>query len=181
MNWPDCLPFFYPNTIFGDFILWCCGRPSKKPPYPQSKKHRDEKDVQCEYRGQNTYRQTEHQYPKPEQLLIFLLHFNIAESLFRVRCFVGNCRNILYRSQFHCFHTSSAEVPPITKSNVIRRTSCCTQCFHFFGQEFLQRNRIQQRFCFLKQIRFIGRSTTFGTKEIYIRCHDKPLSICAEG
>ena len=51
---------------------------------------------------------------------------------------------------------------------MVRRTGSRTECFHFFHQKFFERNWIEQRFCFLKEVGFVGRTAAFGYKQEFI-------------
>ena len=65
------------------------------------------------------------------------------------------------RSQLHCQQILFGRSTADNESDMVRRASGSSQCFHLFNQERNQCTRIQNCLCFLIQICFVGRTTSF--------------------
>ena len=100
------------------------------------------------------------------QHLFFQL--NITES---TTILISCSRQIIVKvsgSQFHSQQILLGRSTADNESNVIRRTSSCSQSLHLFNQERNQCTGIQNCFCFLIQICFIGRTATFSNTEEFV-------------
>ena len=100
------------------------------------------------------------------QYLFF--QFDITESTAK---FISRSRQIIVevsRRQFHCQQVLLSRSTADHKSDMIRRTSGSSQSLHFFHQERNQCTRVQNCFCFLIQICFVGRTTTFRYAEEFV-------------
>ena len=74
---------------------------------------------------------------------------------------VGGC-------QFHGEQVFLGRSPADDECNVIGRTGCRTQCFHFFHQERNECPGVENGFRFLVEVCLIRRSTAFGDAEEFI-------------
>jgi len=91
----------------------------------------------------------------------FFLQFDITEC---TTIFVSCCRQVIIemsRSQLHCQQILFGRSTADNESDMVRRASSSSQCFHLFNQERNQCTRIQNCLCFLIQICFVGRTTSF--------------------
>ena len=92
----------------------------------------------------------------------FFFKFYITEgtSVFVTRS--GQLIIIMSRSQLHRQQVLLSRSTANDESDVVRRTSSCTQRLHFLNEERNQSAGIQDCFCFLIQVSLIGRTATFG-------------------
>ena len=74
---------------------------------------------------------------------------------------------VVSRSEFHSEEVFLSRCATDTESNVVRRTSSSAESFDFFDQERHQSRWVEERFSFLIEICFVGRTTTFSNaKEV---------------
>ena len=94
----------------------------------------------------------------------FRFEFNIAESMASVVAGGRERIKILCGRKFNCLKSGLGAGSADNKRQVIRRTGCGTQRFHFINEKRLETFWIQERLGFLEKIGLVRRSATFCNK-----------------
>ena len=156
---------FYPQTFPIDFGLDIpVGRTRYTQPYGTRRamsRQTDNTHIMCKIFTAEL--STYSRFLRRTQNLFFELYVSerVSQLITRGRKIVV----ILGRSEFHGFKIHLGRCTANDKSNMVRRTSCRPECFHFLHQKIHQFIGRNQRLCLLIKICLIGRPASLSNKK----------------